>query len=205
MNRTTIAILFATVALSGCATFKNPGPPKLASFNEQELEERIDLVVHVDMPEMCDLDDMIPDHTKRWVYNRAKYESERLVDTLRKCDLFKSVVTRRIEPDTEQIVTIKALPRIRESTGFEDPMILIYGGIFPIYSKDNHGISFALVESNNDFHFEWTEETIIGWVAPVISAANKNWSSKRVNEAYWNQLRAELIDFFEANETTIKW
>lgn len=202
MNRITITILLATVALSGCATFKNPGPPQFASFNEQELEERIDLVVHLEMPEMGDLDDMIPDHTKRWVYNRAKYESERLIDILRKCELFKSVVTRRIKPDTEPIVTIKALPRKRESTGFEDPMILIYGGIFPIYSKENHGISFALVESNNDFHFEWTEEFMIGWVAPIISATNKNWSSKRVNEAYWNQLRTELLHFFKANEST---
>lgn len=200
MKHLATCLLLATTLLVGCATTKNPGPAPSAHFSDNELRDKLDITVHVEMPEIRDLDDMIPDETKIWVYERARFESQRLVEILRKCELFKNVVTRRIDPNLERIVTVKALPRKTEGTGFEDPMILIYGGIIPIYSKNNHGVSFALVESNSDFHFEWTEETVIGLIAPVMSATQKNWSSKRENEDYWNQLRAKLHAFFKANK-----
>lgn len=198
MKRLPLSLIASLPILTGCATVKNPGPTRETNFTEEELKQRIELVVHVERPEMSDLDDMIPEDVKWAIYQSASRESKRLEDLLRQCNLFTEVVSQRTNLDRRPTVTIKPLPRKSEYTGFDDPMILIYGGIFPLYYKENHGVAFSLKESNSEFRFEYTTEAVVGLIAPAMSASSKSWSAKTEDETYWNNLRAELLKFFRS-------
>ncbi|MDQ8196757.1 hypothetical protein QEH56_01290 [Pelagicoccus enzymogenes] len=200
MKKLPVCLLAASTFLIGCASVKNPGPSAFPSFSEPEVSQTLKLTVHVKKPQREDLDDIIPEETKTWIYNRAVYESERLAMLLRKCQLFEQVLTGEPNERKNGSLTLKALPRLHERTGFDDPMILIYLGVFPLWEKENHGVAFQVLETQDEFQFSWQEERVIGMVAPLISATNQNWSSKRANEAYWKELRAELHRFFKAYE-----
>ncbi len=198
MKHLPLSPIVALLILTGCTTVKNPGPTRETNFTEEELKQRIELVVHVERPEMSDLDDMIPEHLKWAIYQSASREAKRLEELLRQCKLFTEVVSQRDDLDPRPTVTIKPLPRKTEYTGFDDPMILIYGGIFPLYYKENHGVAFSLKESNREFRFEHTKEAVVGLIAPVMSASSKSWSARTEDATYWNKLRAELLKFFRS-------
>lgn len=198
MKQLTASFTVFLCILSGCTSVKNPGPTEHANFTEEERTERIELVIHVEEPKMSDLDDIIPEETKWWVYKNALHESRRLRSILEECDLFITVRSRPSINDGIHTLSVKPLPREFERTGFDDPMILIYGGIFPLHYKNNHSVAFTLKETGRAFHFNWSEEAIVGLIASALSSGSREWNSKREDEKYWNLLRAGLLEFFQA-------
>lgn len=182
--------------VSGCASYRNPAPLQPPTFSAEELRSRVPLRIGVQFPKLADFQNLPNDFDRQIRYELATNESKRLISILNDCQVVESISSASSESDPYDVI-LMALPRGGESTGMDDPWLLLYGGALPYYSKDERGISFRFLKGGNgDATFKWTESKVVGIWAPLVSAGGQGWHATRTSGTYWYDLRAYLIQVF---------
>jgi hypothetical protein len=194
-----ICLILAVFMMGGCVSYKNPGPSGPPAYTGEEVKRRISVRIGVRVTEEAAFNSLPNAYERKWRYEAARQESERLVRILADCQLFDEVVLLE-EAGRECDFELLALPRTGERTSLDDPWLLLYGGVVPSYSKNERGICFRFVKgASGDVIFRWTEEMVVGLWAPVVSGS-KGWTSSRRASTYWRDLRAEMYRVFSEVE-----
>ncbi len=168
-------------------------------YTEEELKQTIPIRIGVRVTGAEAFKSLPSEHERKWRYEAARQESERLVQILTDCQLFDEVVLLE-GTERECDFELLALPRTVERTSLDDPWLLLYGGVVPSYSKNERGICFRFVKGGSgDVIFRWTEEVVIGLWAPVVSGS-KGWTASRKASTYWRDLRTEMYRVFSEAE-----
>lgn len=185
------------LTLTGCTAYQNPASLAPPAFSAEELSARIHLKVAVRLPEKADFELIKDAYMREAYYDLAVSRANRLVAVLRGCQVVDSISIENVKESYD--VVIVDLPVKVERTGLDDPMALIYGGVLPVYSKDERGVRFGFLKGGSgDFTFTWTESKVIAIWAPVVAAGNSKWETSRKSTKYWYDLRAELLKTFSS-------
>lgn len=191
---TPFLILFVA---TGCAVYKNPAPSIPGETATLGWHAHYPLHICVRTPQGADFNCIRDKNIRQFELQQSISEAQRLVKILNQCRLFDEVTMSDPE-STSCDITIAALPRTCERTDYDSPWLLLYGGVLPIYSKNNKGVYFEFLDgSDEEFSFDWTEEMVIGLWAPVVRIAGTNWQFGHTSNLYWKQLRTALIQKFD--------
>ena len=192
-----IAVVAGLVVLAtGCVAYRNAAPRQAPSFSAEELSARLPLKIGVHMPQPAEFQSVPEQFERQFRYEMALGEAKRLISTLTACQVVESVSFVESAGDSYDVI-LMALPRTTEQTGLDDPWLLLYGGAVPTYSKSERGVSFRFLKGGSgDVIFKWTESTVIGLWAPLVSGSSSKWQSSRKSTTYWYDLRSEMLRVF---------
>ena len=200
--------LLVLLPATGCVVYKNPVPPIPPPAAAGQWPVRYPFRLGVRNPPATDFNCIWNENEGKRELAQARAEAQRLATILSQCHLFNNVVLAEAR-STSCDLTIEALPRIPETADNEknpwmmfecddNPGVILYGTIIPLYFNNNLGVRFKFLQgAEGEFRFKWTEETIVGFWAPVVGMAGKNWQFQRSSGAYWNELRSVLIERFD--------
>lgn len=188
------------LATTGCVLYKNPASSVPPPTITKQWQVRYPLHLCVKNPHESDFNCITNGYERKWKLEQAYAEAQRLVKILNQCHLFKDVTLS----DAGSIscdLTIEAIPRVFETSEFDwgnNPWIIFYGSIFPLYSENDMGVNFKFLKpTNGDFKFDWTEEYVVGFWALAVDIFGTNWHFSDSSSQYWNRLRSALIQKFD--------
>lgn len=205
-----VAVHYSVAALStlllipvtGCIALKDSVPPVPQAPLIAQWRPRYASSVCVRNPTREDFKDV----TNRWELERkiqsGRQNAHRLAQILTQCRLFREITVSNFAPCTNALV-IQALPNNPQYADADSPWLLLYGGVIPIYDRADEGVRFKFVKGGtNDFIFQWSTQSVLGFWAPFVAAVGPGWRLGSIigwrhvadDSLYWNELRSALIE-----------
>jgi len=188
----------------GCVATKNavsdqPGAGLISSW-----QPRYSTAVCVRIPAPEEMGPTTTAWERRANAQLASQNAWRLARILAECRLFQEVTVASAADIATNALVIQALPNELPVADPNDPWLLLYGGVVPIYRCFDESVRFTfLQDSKTEFVFPWKTQSLVGVWAPMVAAAGSGWHlsltvQRPVSESqYWSALRLALIKEME--------
>jgi len=202
--------IMSLVSFTGCVAIKNAAPEKPQASLISQWQPRYSSSVCVRIPTLEEVDAM----TNRWErqanIHSASLDAYRLARILSECRLFKEVTVSSIADVATNVLVIQALRNDPPVADPNDPWLMLYGGVIPIYRCFDESVRFRFLPgSRKEFVFPWKERSLVGVWAPVVAAVGPGWHLRLtvqcpVSESqYWSALRSALIEEMDRTDASI--
>jgi hypothetical protein len=187
------------VPFTGCVAIKNAVSEKPQASLVSQWQPRYSSSVCVRIPTLEEMDAITNSWERQANIHFASLNAYRLAKILAEIRLFKEVTVSSVAAISTNVLVIQALPNDPPVADPNDPWLLLYGGVVPIYECFDESVRFRFLQgSRKEFVFPWKKRSLMGVWAPVVAAVGSGWYLRLQHTAseskYWCELRSALIE-----------